>query len=107
MIGIQHLPVETDSIECARASRRFEFAQEGFWEQWNEESGYAFVMTQHITLWQRPKVLPVGRNRAICIDLQPSSVGLLMLSGRDDGVGLPKNFDLQAIRTLGRNWSAL
>ena len=27
----------------------------GFWEQWNEGSGEAFVMTQHITLWQPPE----------------------------------------------------
>jgi two-component sensor histidine kinase len=57
-------------------------------------------MTQHITLWQRPKVLPAGRKGAICIDLQPSGPGLVMLSARDDGVGLPEDFDLQATRTL-------
>jgi hypothetical protein len=39
-------------------------------------------MTQHITLWQRPKVLPAGKKGAICIDLQPSGPGLLMLSVR-------------------------
>ena len=26
-------------------------------------------MTRHITLWQRRKVLPAGRKRAICIDV--------------------------------------
>jgi len=45
--------------------------------------------------------LPAGRKGAICIDLQPSGPGLFMLSVRDDGVGLPEDFDLQTTRTLG------
>ena len=47
-----------------------------------------------------PKVLPAGRRGAICIDLQPSGPGLLMLSTRDDTVGLPEDFDLLATWTL-------
>ena len=31
--------------------------------------GYAFVMTRHITLLQRRKVMPANRKRAICIDV--------------------------------------
>jgi len=34
-------------------------------------------MTQHVNLWQRPKVVPAGRKGAICIDLQPSGPGFL------------------------------
>lgn len=45
--------------------------------------------------------LPAGRKGAICIDIQPSGPGLLTLSVRDDGVGLPEDFDLQTSRTLG------
>ena len=51
-------------------------------------------MTQHIFLWSNgPKVLSTGGKGAICIDLQPSGPGLLMLSVRDDSVGLPTDFD--------------
>ena len=45
--------------------------------------------------------LPAGAKGEICIDLQRSDGGLFMLSVRDNGVGLPEDFDLQRTRTLG------